>query len=299
MLLAVYERQEAAVACYQRAHLLEPASFRWLYYLGLVQATQGRREAAAATLRAALQVDADYLPAQLKLAETLLAVGKWEEGSGIYEEILKKHPESAEAWYGMGRILAARGDVTAAVESYRKACELFPPYGAAHYALALVYRKLGKSDESQQHLKTYSENKTVVPPADDLLRNELRALDLGAVSNLRRGIALEQVGRIEDAIAAHEKALELDPQLVQAHANLIILYGKTKQPEKAEEHYRAAVHLNPSHADSYYNYGVLLFEQRKYGEAEVAFQKAVEINPFHSDAYHNLGFMREQQGQLE
>ena len=39
--------------------------------------------------------------------------------------------------------------------------------------------------------------------------------------HLTRGRALEAAGKIDESIAAHEKALELRPGLVQAHLNLI------------------------------------------------------------------------------
>lgn len=299
MLLDIYKRRGPAAISYQRAHQLDPGAFRWLYYLGLLQTAQGKLAEAATTLRTALRLNPDYLPARLKLAENLLAAGGWEEAARIYETIIKEHPDAAEAYYGIGRIRAANGDLTASVESYRRACELFPAYGAAHYGLAQAYRKLGDGSRSEEHLKLHSASRTLVPPVQDPLRDEMRALDRGAPSLVQRGIAFEAAGRINDAIAEHEKALELDPELVLAHANLIILYGKTKQPQKAEEHFRAAVRLNPNSADSYYNYGVLLFQERKYVEAEGMFQKTVEINPFHSQASHNLGFMREQQGRLD
>jgi protein O-GlcNAc transferase len=299
MLLDLYKRRESAAICYKRAHQLDPGAFRWPYYLGSLQSAQGKRAEAAITLRAALRLNPDYLPARLKLAENLLAAGDWEEAGRIYETIVKEHSDAAEAYYGIGRIRAANGDLTAAVESYRRACDLFPAYGAAHYGLALAYRKLGDGPRSEEHLKLHAAGQTLVPPVPDPLRDEMRALDRGAPSLVLRGIAFQDAGRIEDAIAEHEKALELDPEYVLAHANLIILYGRTKQPQKAEEHFRAAVRLNPNSADSYYNYGVLLFEQRKYVEAEELFRKAVEVNPFHSQAFHNLGFMREQQGRLD
>jgi Flp pilus assembly protein TadD len=65
----------------------------------------------------------------LKLAESLLAAGDWEEAARIYETIVKEHPDAAEAYYGIGRIRAANGDLTAAVESCQRACELFTAYG--------------------------------------------------------------------------------------------------------------------------------------------------------------------------
>jgi len=299
MLLDLYKRRELAVICYKRARQLDPGAFRWLYYLGSLRSAQGKRAEATAALGAALRLDPGYLPARLKLAENLLTAGDWEEATGIYETIVKEHPDAAEAYYGIGRIRAAHGDLTAAVESYRKASELFPAYGAAHYGLALAYRKLGDVPKSEEHLKLHAASQTLVPPVQDPLRDEMRALDRGAASHVQRGIGFEEAGRIEDAIEEHEKALELAPDMVLAHANLIILYGKTKQPQKAEEHFRAAVRLNPDHADSYYNYGVLLFNQRKYLESEEMFRRAVEANPFHSQAFDNLGVLREQQGRLD
>jgi type IV pilus biogenesis/stability protein PilW len=189
--------------------------------------------------------------------------------------------------------------LTGAVEAYRKACTLFPPYGAAHYGLAQTYRKLGDPAASEEHMKLRDASPNLVPPVPDPLHDEMRALDRGASSHLRRGLALEEAGRIEDAIAEHEKALELDPDLSLAHANLIILYGRTNQPHKAEDHFRAAVRIDPKHADSYYNYGVLLIREGKYVEAESMFRKAAEANPFHSQALQNLGFMLEKQGRVD
>ncbi len=299
MLLDVYKRRELAAAWYERAHQSDPKGFRWLYYLGSLQIVQGKRAEATATLRAALSLDPGYLPARLKLADNLLAAGEWEEAGPIYEGIVKDYPDAAEAHYGIGRIRAAHRDLTGAVESYRRACELFPPYGAAHYGLAQAYRKLGDTAASEEHLKLRDASPNLVPPVPDPLRDEMRALDRGASSHLRRGLAFEEAGRIEDAIAEHEKALELDPDLSLAHANLIILYGRTNQRQKAEEHFRAAVRIDPNHADSYYNYGVLLLKEGKDAEAEEMFRKAVEANPFHSQAYHNLGFVREKQGRLD
>jgi tetratricopeptide (TPR) repeat protein len=299
MLLDIYDRKDLAAICYQRAHLLAPTSFRWLYYLGSLQVSQGKKAEAAATLRAALKLDPDYLPAQLKLAEDLLTAGELDESDKIYEEVLKTHPDSAEARYGLGRILAARGDLAAAVDSYRKACELFPNYGAAHYALAMAYRKRGKSEEAQQHLRAYELKKNIVPPVEDPLRDALRKLDQGAASHLERGVALEQVGRLQDAIAETEEALRLDPTLVQAHVNLIILYGRVGDREKAKEHYQAAVKLNPNQfPDAYYNYGVLLIQEGKLDEAEKAFRQALEVRPSYADAHNNLGNLLERQGKF-
>jgi len=299
MLLDLYDRPDQASVCYQRAHQLDATSFKWLYYLGSLLAKQGRHSEAAATLRAALRLNPEYLPARLKLAESLLATGEINASDAVYSEIVKKSPGVAEAYYGLGRIAVTRGNPSAAAELFRKACDLFPTYGAAHYALAQVEVKLGKSEESQQQLTLFAKNKTIVPPVEDPLRDEMRKLDMAAGSHLDRGFQLEQVGRVEDAIAETEKALQLDPSLVRAHINLIILYGRTGNLEKAEEHYQAVVKLNPDQfPDAHYNHGALLIREGKLDDAEKEFRRALEIDPSHADAHNSLGYLLERAGTL-
>lgn len=298
MILQAHSQLEGAELCYRRAHVLSPAVFRWVYYLGWVQAAQGKYEEAAAALRQALRLDPHYIPAQLQLADCLLASARWESSAKLYEAILAQPGDHATAHYGLGRVRAARKDLSGAVESYRKACELFPDFGAAHYALALAYRDLGQTEKAQEQFGLYAKNKTGAPPTGDRLQGEVDALNESAVHQVRLGTELEHAGMLEPAAAAHEKALEIDPNLVEAHVNLISIYGRLGRFDKAEEHYRAAVRLNPNHAESHYDFGVLLFGLGKYAEAEQAFRRALDIDPFHPEAHNNLAYLFEQQGKL-
>jgi tetratricopeptide (TPR) repeat protein len=299
MVLDAYEQYDSAEICYERAHRLDSASFRWLYYLGWVQATQGKHPDAVLTLREALRNTPDYVPAQLKLAESLFAIGNWQESRDIYQAIGTAHPDGAEAYYGLGRVLAAIGDVNGSTQAYRKACELFPAYGAAHYGLALNYRQAGRETESREQFSLYEANKTAVPASDDSLRQAVSTRNLGSVAHIRRGADLAQAGRLDEAIAEHIEALRVDPEAVQAHINLISLYGRLGRYEEAAGHYRAALALDGRQADTHYNYGILLLKQGKHQEAENAFQQALQINPDYVEAHNNLGSIYEQQGRLK
>jgi len=298
MVLQTYGLFQEAAACYRRAGQLEPTIFQWAYYLGVVEADQGKCDAATSTLRLALRVDPDYLPAKLRLANCLLASAEWDASGMLYAEIVEQHPNNADAYYGLGRVRAARRELAGAAMAYGKATELFPEFGAAHYALALTYRALGEAGQADEQLRFYEENKTGVPPAGDTLLTEVRALNRSATYQVQYGAELEKQGKLAESAAAHEKALEVDPQLVQAHINLIELYGRLGQFEIAEEHYRAAIRLNPDSAESYYNYGVLLLSAEKFQSAEEAFRKTIEINPYYSGAHNNLGYLLDRQGSL-
>lgn len=300
MLLDTYHRPEDAALCYQRAHLLAPGAFKWLYYWGSLLLRERKMGEALPLLTSALRLDSEYLPARLKMGEALLGAGKTEEAGKIYAVILRDYPGTAEAYYGLGRVKAEMGDQAAAAELYRHACELFPTYGAAHYGLAVAYRKLGRIQEAEEQANLHERNNYIVPPLADPLRDELRALDVSAATHLERGVQLEQVGRIDDAIAETEKSLELDPSLAKAHLNLLILYAKTGKAQQAEEHYKALVSLAPDQfPDAYYNYGVLLAEQGKFDEAEKAFRKTLALAPSNDAAHNNLGYLLEREGKLE
>ncbi|HKW35177.1 MAG TPA: tetratricopeptide repeat protein [Candidatus Acidoferrum sp.] len=300
MLLDSYHVSQDAALCYRRAHLLAPAAFKWLYYWGSLLLRENKMGEALPVLTSALQLEPEYLPAKLKAGEALLGVGKTDEAGKRYEGILKDYPETAEAYYGLGRVKAALGDQAAAAELFRQACQLFPTYGAAHYGLAVAYRKLGRIQEAEEQASLHERNNYIVPPLADPLRDELRALDMSAATHLERGVQLEQVGRTDDAVAETEKALELDPSLAKAHLNLLILYAKEGMGKQAEEHYKALVALDPNQfPDAYYNYGVLLVEEGKFDEAEKNFRKALAIAPSNDAAHNNLGYLLERQGKLE
>ena len=294
MVLHAHDQNEAAEVAYRRAHLLDPKSFEWIYYLGAVQAAQGKNAEAAASFRQALKIKANHEPIQLRLAEVLLASGETDEAARFYEKL----GNSPEALYGMARVRTARGDTQGAVLALAKAVELFPPYGAAHFALAQAYRKLGDAAKVQQHQQAYEKDKLVVPPGDSLMA-AVRQLNAGPLGILREGVTLEKAGRLEDAAAVHLKALEVDSNLTQAHINLISIFGRLNQPEKAAYHYERAVALNPNLAETHYNYGVFLFGQGKLREAKAAFEKTVALQPMNADAHNNLGVILQQDGRLE
>lgn len=301
MILQTYEEHDLAMIVYERARKLQPNEFRWSYLLATCQIALGKHTDAIKSLREALQKKSDYLPAHLKLADSLLAAGELSESRKLYEAILAKQPEAAPAHYGLGRVKAKSGDA-AAIENLRKACELAPTWGAAHYALALACRDAGDAAKATEHFRLYQQFKLVrplLPLFTDPLLNSVAELNSGAADRLRRGVELEAEGKLEESIAEHKRALEISPQLMQAHVNLIQLYGRTRQPTKAEEHYRAAVAINPNQADSHYNFGVMLFEQKRFAEAAQAFQHAIEINPQFDEAHLNYGLLLEGQQQFD
>src|SRR5438105_1236051 len=89
------------------------------------------------------------------------------------------------------------------------------------------------------------------PTAEELF--EL-ALDLEAMS-------------VDDARAAYERAIDLDPHHVDAHVNLGRILHESGAPLAAEQHYRAALEIEPDHAVAIFNLGVALDDLGRLTEA--------------------------------
>lgn len=299
MVLEAYRlNDERAEACYRRAHQLEPRSFRWAYYLATVLAARARYDEAIATLHEALRLDPKYLPAQLKIGEYLRAEGHSEEALNALEKIVLQHPESAQALYELGQSYERIPNLDKAVDAFRRACELFPYFGAAHYALARVYQRLGKTDAAKEELDHYEEYKYDIPGVGDQLQGELDEIYMDPQSLLGLAIELGNHGRWEESIVKHELVLQFDPKLIRAHVNLISLYGRLHEFEKAKEHYLAAVQLDPNQSESHYNYGVLLMQENKTREAEEVFRRALAANSRYAEAHNNLGDLLQHEGKL-
>jgi tetratricopeptide (TPR) repeat protein len=299
MLLHVLEQYEAASICYRRASALAPDSSRWLYYLGVVETSLGHYDQALAALRDSLKLAPGDLPARLSLAAGLLVTGDLPESLRAYEEVLRDTPTCARAHYGLGKVLESRGNWTAAADSYRKACDAYRDYGAAHYALAMAYRRLGDDSLSKEHLASFEKHQDDAPPREDPLLDELDAIGTSAQSLVRQARGLTASGRLEEAAALYERALRIDPSLVAAHLGLIPIYGSLGRDQDADRHYREGLALDPHLEAAHYHHGLLLARRRQYAEAEASFRKALEINPFYAESARALGGLLLDQGRME
>lgn len=105
-----------------------------------------------------------------------------------------------------------------------------------------------------------------------------------------------ELSSAEEATAAYEKALKLDPDHVDAHVNLGRLLHEDGAPAAAEKHYRAAIALDPEHETAAFNLGVALEDLGRLRDAATAYERAVKLDPDNADAHFNLAGIYERRG---
>ena len=297
--LQAWTQWEAAHQAYARAQQLAPESFDWQYLDGIVLQRLMRHREAAERFRLAAALRPSYLPARVKLAESLLEAGDLEASEELFRALLSDPPAEPAAELGLGRIAAARGQHEAAIQRFGRATTLFPEFGAAYYALARSYRALGRSDDAQRALERQAAYGARWPAIDDPVLASINDVREDASALLQRGVKAADAANLSAAIADHEAALERDPELVLAHVNLISLYGRMGNRAKVEEHYRAVVAKGVYLDQAHYDYGVVLGMEGDWDGAATAYRKALAANPLDVKARNNLGQIFERQQSWE
>ncbi len=101
---------------------------------------------------------------------------------------------------------------------------------------------------------------------------------------------LRDTGRVDDAIAALNKAIELNPKLAAAHGNLgRILCDFKGDYDGAIACFRAAMELNLRPAAMYHDLGLALSRKGRFDDAIASYKQAIAVNPKHTPSLNALG----------
>ncbi len=86
-----------------------------------------------------------------------------------------------------------------------------------------------------------------------------------------------------------EKAVSLDPSLVEAHALLASVYRGQADLAAAAEAYGKVIALDPGRVPAYHSLGSIYIRMQRFAEAAAALEKAVSLDPGRQDAFLDLG----------
>ncbi len=104
----------------------------------------------------------------------------------------------------------------------------------------------------------------------------------------------------EKGKAAAIRALELDPNLGEAHASLATVAAWFDQDwSTADKGFRKAIELNPNYSLAHTYQGVMLACLRRFDEAVAAAQRGVELEPFSAENNAMLGLVYFYAGRYE
>jgi superkiller protein 3 len=218
-----------AVRIYRRGLAVAPENVELLNSLGFALFQQGESREALAALEKALKVDPKHWKAHNNLALAAIDLGELEVAEAHYRESLAIAPQPA-IYNDLGFVLERQGLVDEAVALYRKALELDPESASAHYNLAASLARSGELSEAERHFRAALAHKR------------------SAQTHTALALVLRQRGRVDEAIASLNEAIEADPEYPAAYDQLGTILAEQGKLEEAAHHFEILVRKRPSAA---------------------------------------------------
>ena len=108
-------------------------------------------------------------------------------------------------------------------------------------------------------------------------------------AQINYGVALEQKGRLVEALVQYREVERMAPDNVEACYNIGNLLDKMGQPEAALPELRKAVQINPKQPSFRDALGAVLVELGRFDEAMNQFTEAVRLDPAYPAAHFDMG----------
>ncbi len=219
-----------------------------------------------------MSANAPSLLEMLTSAHRHLGKGDLAAAAKLFEKIVAKAPNHAEALFYLGSLAAQAGDLANATVILRKALAVDPANPQSHNNLGIVLEQQGRYDE-----------------AVGAYRQSLAFAPANAEANNNLGDLLSKQGEPDQAVKYFKEALRLKPGYVQAMNNLAIALQATGHWPEAETYLRRAIELRPDYIKAYCNLGALLHKQDRFADAETVLAQALARQPDYPEVLNNLG----------
>ncbi|HTU92596.1 MAG TPA: tetratricopeptide repeat protein, partial [Gemmataceae bacterium] len=256
------------------------------------------------------------MPDVLTTAIEMHQSGQLNPAARLYQQVLTRESENADALHLLGVLRHQQGDHAKAVELIRRAIALRPSIPAFHANLAEVYRAQGQFDraagccrmalrlwpdysEALGNLALALQGLGRLDEAVEKFHHALRLQPNAAALHNGLGTVLRAKGQLDEALHHFSQAVALDPQLALAQSNLGQLLLDRGQAEEALPHAQEAVRLQPDLAPLHNNLGNVLRALDRLVEARDAYTEALRLDPNLAQAHAHLGLTLYREGQFQ
>ena len=237
--------------------------------IALQRSTQEGNEAAVDLLARAIETDPNFVVAHYTLGAVHQTLGNRWKAAAQFRASTQLDAAYPEPFKALGDLFLAapRRLFDQAVEAYNKALELRPFYADAHVGLGDARAAKGEIDPA---IAAYQKALVFNPV------NPKVYLSLGKIYYAEKGLYYESVN-------AYKKAIELDPQLVEARMGLGEVYEEKGLYKEAVEEYKRVIDVESAHTGALYNLA-LVYEKIDPREAIAQWERYIELaSPLQSE----------------
>ena len=195
------------------------------------------------------------------VAIDLMKKNRFGEAIPEWRKALELDPDDGKAHFNLAYALSEGGDLGAAIAEYTKASLLTPNEAVVFANLALVQAQTGRLDDA---IVNYRKALALNPA------NSSVEADLGTVLS-GKGLAAEALEHLEKAVA-------MNPESADAHNKLAAVLAKTGRTAEATAHLEKAVALAPDSVEYRFSLAYALGLAGRFADSIPQLQKAVELS---------------------
>lgn len=221
---------------------------------GLLYEASGDVDKALEQFQSALSKAPDDPDLNLRVGAAYVAIGRPADAIPVLRKVLSQRPDSGEANHYLGRAIFLQGGATQAdaMRYLKRATELDP-------------------NKAEYHLYVGWAANNSIPAQLGLAKDEIdKALSLDkllADAYWQRGVLEQKQGTVDDAIRDVQRALQLKPTRIDAHATLAACYDIKNDPNSEMAEWQKAIAGNPTVPEWRLRYGKMLLDRGNAGEA--------------------------------
>jgi Flp pilus assembly protein TadD len=146
-----------------------PSYLSALSMIGMLHLRLNELDKADEAFKAALKIDPEAYEPLLNRSITLFKLAKFKDAEALLRKTLKVKPDSAAAYYYLGRTLNKLGKNDEAEKAFLTCTEKSPgDFKEAHRLLAAIYLDRGKPERVVEQLEIYLKLVPTAPDADNL-----------------------------------------------------------------------------------------------------------------------------------
>jgi tetratricopeptide (TPR) repeat protein len=264
-----------AEASFQQALNKDPNAYQALYNLGVLADRAGNERDANNYYRRALRALPDYEPAARGISTIQLRRGQVRDAVATVEPLANEHRANLEMQALYAEVLVEARRLDEAWMAARRALKCDERFVPALIALVKASRAQGRDEL-----------------ADSILEQAMQVDPGVAELYFLQGEKLKtEPGRLREAMAAYERAVQLRPSYAEARMALgIQLLAGGNYPD-ALSHFQAAERLVPTLPAVHINLGDAYRATNRWTEAQRAYRRALELQPKLAEAHYGLGLL--------
>jgi tetratricopeptide (TPR) repeat protein len=268
-----------AVAAYGMA-TRQSAAARSYHALGAAYDKLGAADSALWAYQKAIDIDEDYAPAYMSLAEWHEDSGDFEQALGFASRAAELDPENLEFASKLGRMQYRAGRFEDSVRTLSSVSEARPWDYNALFNLGQSQARLGLSEQAAETLRR-AEEARIREANLEQLESSVRQLPEDFGLRVAYADALRDGGRLRDAIRAYHVALALRPGNLSIRTNIATLLLRSGQSAEALRRYREIVSEDSTVVEVWANLALFYARQQQSEAAEAALDRLRRLEPQH------------------